>query len=340
MADTIIISKVAGGTILVNNGAREYNLLPSYRLQKVDGKVQVLTDLGGRIDTFDPVEVEKVILADKTEILIPDLNTLFVQLFTNFFNLSSLGGDFFADVSKGLISGHKAIVITGSILMPVKDVMNDVWGQGGTLEYLAVAETHNIKSTDLNDTLLGTGARTIGVTGLGAGNIELTEDIDMDGTNDVLTNNAYIYPPVLEVLTAGSVERVNIGDITATSSGTTKVQSKIEIGVSISKNSHYTVPSGKSLLIVKVVINAARTAAGMLPNITLKGLTRFAGQDPDAAWVSRTERQMDTAVLDQLIVDQPVNDLLPEGTELRATATSSQDNTRVRSKTYAILIDN
>lgn len=92
MANEISIVKKSGGTILVvNTNGTEYNLLPGYRLQKTsDSKVNILTDLGGLIDTLDPVTVEKIVLIDGTEILIPDVATLFLQLYTNFFNPSDL----------------------------------------------------------------------------------------------------------------------------------------------------------------------------------------------------------------------------------------------------------
>lgn len=334
------ISKVAGGTILVNNGAREYVLLPSYRIQKSNGNIQVLTDVGGLIDTFDPLTVDTLVLANGSIIITSDLDTLFTQLYTHFFNASALTGDFFVDVSKGLIAGHRAIIVNGSVILPVKDVVNDVWEQGGTLVYLSVAETMNIVSSDANDTLTGSGARTVRLIGLGDGNIEITEDVNMRGLTNVLTVNSYLYPPLLQVLTAGGVARVNIGSITATSSGSATVQSKIAIGASISKNSHFTVPKGQSFLIIKVDVNATKTSAGLLPNITLVGLTRLAGQNPDAAWVSNRIRKMDTSVLDQLFVDQPVNNILPEGTEFRVTAVSSENNTDVRSTVYAIMFDN
>lgn len=85
MANTIVIKKTTEGVILVTNGGDEYTLLPSYRLQKKDGNVEIRSDLGGLIETFDPVEVEKVILSDGSEVAIPDLDTLYTQLNTNFF---------------------------------------------------------------------------------------------------------------------------------------------------------------------------------------------------------------------------------------------------------------
>ena len=85
MADTIVITKTPEGVILVNNGNRDYTLNPSYGVKKFDSNVRIFTDLGGLIDTFDPVDVEKLVLIDGSEILDPDLDTLFTQLHTNFF---------------------------------------------------------------------------------------------------------------------------------------------------------------------------------------------------------------------------------------------------------------
>lgn len=89
--DTIVITKKPEGAIVVNNDGKEYTLLPIYRLQKKGEVVQVLADSGIVIDSFDPVEVEKVVLIDGTEVAIPDLDTLFVQLYTNFFLFKKFG---------------------------------------------------------------------------------------------------------------------------------------------------------------------------------------------------------------------------------------------------------
>ena len=85
MANTIVITKTSEGVVLVNNGGKEYTLLPDYKLQKNANSVKVLTDLGGLIDTFTAEDVEKVVLIDGSEVIINDLDILFTQLRTNFF---------------------------------------------------------------------------------------------------------------------------------------------------------------------------------------------------------------------------------------------------------------
>ena len=50
-------------------------------------------------------------------------------------------------------------------------------------------------------------------------------------------------------------------------------------------------------------------------------------------------RKLDTSVVDQLIVLQPVGQIIDEKSDLRFTATSDQDNTQVRVRYYGILVD-
>ena len=89
MANETVIEKRPNGTILVTTSGKEYTLLSSYRLKKNTGDVEILNDLGGSVGKFTPDEVEKVILLDGTEVAIPDVDTLFTQLNTNFFFLKS-----------------------------------------------------------------------------------------------------------------------------------------------------------------------------------------------------------------------------------------------------------
>lgn len=89
MADTIVITKTPEGVVLVNNNGREYTLDSSYRVQKEAATVKIVTDQGRSIDEFDPVDVEKLVLIDGSEVVDPDLDTLFTELHTNFFFVKS-----------------------------------------------------------------------------------------------------------------------------------------------------------------------------------------------------------------------------------------------------------
>lgn len=89
MADTIVITKTPEGNVLVNNDGKEFTLDPSYRVQKRSNNVEILTDQGGLIAKFNPIDVEKLVLIDGSEVLDPDLDTLFTELHTNFFFVKS-----------------------------------------------------------------------------------------------------------------------------------------------------------------------------------------------------------------------------------------------------------
>jgi len=85
MADETIIAKQANGVVLVTTNGNEYTLKPNYRVQKNADNVEIRDDSSGSVAIFTVAEVEKVILADTSEVLIGDLDTLFTQLHTNFF---------------------------------------------------------------------------------------------------------------------------------------------------------------------------------------------------------------------------------------------------------------
>ncbi len=102
-------------------------------------------------------------------------------------------------------------------------VATDIWDRANAtdLQALWVAPTqariHNIKSTSVNDTLAGTGAQTLLVLGIQAWSDpgESFEVVNMNGTTDVPTVNAWVVIHRLIVLTWGTAGP-NVGIITAT----------------------------------------------------------------------------------------------------------------------------
>lgn len=76
-----------------------------------------------------------------------------------------------------------------------------------------------IKSTSLNDTLLGTGARTVRVSYHDSNGENASIDIDMDGTTSVNVNGSSYGAFRIQLLTTGS-GNTNAGDITVENGGT------------------------------------------------------------------------------------------------------------------------
>jgi hypothetical protein len=194
----------------------------------------------------------------------------------------------------------------------------------------------NIVSTNINDASAGTGARTIEITGLDENYNVISEIVPLNGTTDVLTSNAYLRVTLMEQKT-GDAGALNIGDITATASTAATVQAKINIGIGISKNSQLTVPAGKKFLILSAELNATKIAAGVAPNISIGALSRSFGVD--SPWITVVSRKLDTSVIDQLMILQPISKVIDEKSDLRFTATTDQNNTEVRVRYYGVLVN-
>ena len=119
--------------------------------------------------------------------------------------------------------------------------------------FLTTPQTLRISSTNSADTALGTGARTVLITGLNANYDVITEIITLNGQVGVTTANIYFRINDLECQTYGTDKR-NRGDIylgsgTITGSGSnTNPQGFILAGAVVSEVGVYTVPRGYALV--------------------------------------------------------------------------------------------
>jgi len=87
MSNTIVISKQLNDNILVTNAGAKYVLSQNLRtfLPLGADKVQIRNMSGSLIDTLSPIDVEKLVLKDGSEVFISDIDTLFTELVDNFF---------------------------------------------------------------------------------------------------------------------------------------------------------------------------------------------------------------------------------------------------------------
>lgn len=125
-------------------------------------------------------------------------------------------------------------------------VPEDVWG--GSTVYTGfpdtTLETISAVSTSANDTLAGTGARTVRVTGLDGNYAVQTVDINLNGTTPVASVATFRRVHSAQVIAAGS-GGVNAGDIAIRHTTTTaNVFVNIVTGRNQSNASAYTVPAG------------------------------------------------------------------------------------------------
>jgi len=133
--------------------------------------------------------------------------------------------DWLMRVAKGLVAGHSLVQKFGEN-PAVGTSLESVWDAGGLYPWDTFAvggDNLSIVSTLAADSLTGTGARTIRVTGFDASGLELHEDMDMDGVTPVITTNKFTRVFRVVVTTAGT-GKTTAGTITASIGATVVAQ--------------------------------------------------------------------------------------------------------------------
>lgn len=250
--------------------------------------------------------------------------------------------DYFIECAKGNVPNTEVRTVFGHNPDLDAAAQEDLWEQGGTLTYLSSAETLNIASTSTADDgdPAGTGARTLRLTGLDANYSQITEDITLNGTTNVLTTNAYLRVSDLRCLTAGSVG-TNAGIITATASASATVQGIINVLEGVGHNGFYTVPADRTAYLLFTDIASAKIVGGGSPEIVFKMYQRNIGSNGEnAAWLLSFERAMDTSVENFYQLRSPTPDVLPSKTDLRFSATTNTNNTDISASAYILEVKN
>jgi hypothetical protein len=157
--------------------------------------------------------------------------------------------DFFFDLARGVVNGFGHIEKFGCTVNADDGVLTDLWDRANVADDQPIwvaptqARIHQLASSDAGDTLLGAGARTIRITGLISWDAdEITEDIELNGTTNVPTVNAYVIIHRIEVLTNGATS-INIGTVTATADVDGTVTAQLTIGKGQTEMAIYGVPS-------------------------------------------------------------------------------------------------
>lgn len=128
-----------------------------------------------------------------------------------------------------------------------------------------IPETVTIVSTDVNDTISGTGCQRVRIKGLKLNTSEdyEFEEFDMNGTTNVVSVSTWYRVLSIAGIQYGSGE-TNAGAITINASVTTAVVfAKIDIGIGKSQNATFTVPANKTGWILGVFNNLVRSGGNI-----------------------------------------------------------------------------
>lgn len=152
------------------------------------------------------------------------------------------------EISAGRVIGKKVVHKYGrNPDLDVVGVFESLWNGGGLYTGFDAteAQTADVISTDTNDTLTGTGARTIKLYGLDANFLEITETLELNGTTAVTSTKTFIRCDRAKVESAGS-GGVNAGTISVAQTTSSIVFASIPIGYNSTMIAAYTVPAGKT----------------------------------------------------------------------------------------------
>ena len=153
------------------------------------------------------------------------------------------------ETSRGLREGNSAVNVFG-LNASINNTTADIWGTGGTWVQPTAATTVNVVSSSPNDNSVGgTGARTLTITGLNGSYVEVSETLNLNGTVAVATSNSYWIIHTMIVATAGTGETAAGTITTVWTGGGTPVGPSIIIGANQTQFCIYQVPVATTLYI-------------------------------------------------------------------------------------------
>lgn len=170
--------------------------------------------------------------------------------------------DFALQVSRGLVPGitgfnkfGRSTAVDQAVTDIIDDVTNIIW------DAPTQARLHNIVSTSDSDdgSPVGPGARTLRIYGLTSWDaVEVTEDIVLNGSNPVATDNSYVIIHRMLVLTKGGTSS-NVGTITATAQVDNTVTAMIKPNLGQTQMAVYGIPSTQIAYITNYYSSANRS---------------------------------------------------------------------------------
>lgn len=162
------------------------------------------------------------------------------------------------------VSGSSTKIILTAKVAAADDATLNISLADGTSNGITAAPT----SEDTAAGVMGTGAKTIDITGIDSLSNAFSENIKMNGTTPVNTTKAYFAINSLRVQAVGSYGK-NKGKITATAETDTSVSSLIDVGENKSEQAFYAQQKIKKATIPFFYVSATNGASGAKTTIYL-----------------------------------------------------------------------
>lgn len=248
-----------------------------------------------------------------------------------------LAPDFPIRVALGLVPGWTRVAQLGHLpAVESGTVPEDIWTQGGIYPWLNAETPVKIKSSSIEDKPGGLGCQSVRVLSMTYGtDVENPQTVTLDGTNFVnLITSIGACNGLLGLLPGIANALVsNVGDITLHKQSDNTIIGVIPAGRGTSQQSQYTVPAGKTLVILGV--EAAITALSGATDRVADVDTWF--QSPGQIY--RMPRRIQATDRGPTNLEPRTCIIVPERNrfQLRNTAVSSVSNTSVNGAFEALL---
>jgi len=155
-------------------------------------------------------------------------------------------------VSRGQIYGHNTLSIFG-YQSAVGNTKIPVWENATTYTYITSASTLTLVSTSASD---DTSAKIL-ISGLDSSYNQISETLAMNGVTGVTTVNSYFRVNSLIMVSPGTGQTTNVGTITLKQSS--NIVAQINIGISKSQSTIFTVPAGYSFYLDLAEVNTSNS---------------------------------------------------------------------------------
>jgi hypothetical protein len=176
-------------------------------------------------------------------------------------------------VARGQISYHESFCQFG-INSAVSQTLETVWVGGDAYAFPSSATTTTVSSSNANDTVAGTGARTVLIDGLNANYERVTEIASLNGQTGVTLTNQYLRINKVTILTAGSggtsAGSIFAGTGTVTTGVPAVVINRTGASSNESESGFYSVPEGHTAFITRWTMSSANATANTSTRFVLR----------------------------------------------------------------------
>ena len=180
--------------------------------------------------------------------------------------------DYYVEVALGNVEGSVGVGRVSRSDATNSSESLPIWGGDSHIEFATSNEVWSVASDSENDNIIGTGARAIRVVYLDEDYVEQVSIIELNGTTPVQVGIDCFRPSNASVIGAGSSNH-NEGELVISNTASSPM-AYIKPTICDSKDTYYTVPAGKELILGKVSPYLGKDDSG-----EIKGLVSFFGSN-------------------------------------------------------------